>query len=194
MRRLLETLCPEAEALPGTGQEIPLADASVDAVLAAQAFHWFDDERSVAEIVRVLRRRGVLVLLWNLLAGPWEPSTAAAEALLLGGGPDASEVSYDPLHLGKGARYSSDEWVLAGSRFEPLQAMQVPNPQALDRDALVAYYASMGWLADLPDEERLPLLTEVRPLLEAAEYQRMWKPTSTGRDSQRREPLPAPAL
>ena len=35
MRRLLETLCPEAEALAGTGQEVPLADASVDAVFAA---------------------------------------------------------------------------------------------------------------------------------------------------------------
>ena len=77
MRRLLETLCPEAEALAGTGQEVPLADASVDAVFAAQAFHWFDDERAVAEIVRVLRPGGALVLMWNVPAGPWEPSTAA---------------------------------------------------------------------------------------------------------------------
>jgi hypothetical protein len=39
----------------------------------------------------------------------------------------------------------------------------------------VAFVASMGWLADLPDEERLPLLDEVRSLLPAAEYRRLWE-------------------
>ena len=51
----------------------------------------------------------------------------------------------------------------------------MPNPQTLDRDGLVAYYASMGWLADLPDSERLPLLDEVRTLLDAAGYRRLWE-------------------
>ena len=175
MRRMLEMLCPEAEALPGTGQEIPLADASVDAVFAAQAFHCFDDERAVAEIARVLRPRGALVLMWNLPAGPWEPSTAAAEELLSRRGPNPSVVSYDPLDLGKGPYYASDEWPLAESSFEPLQEMRQPNPQTLDRDGLVSYYASMGWLADLPDDERLPLVDEVRSLLTAAEYRRLWE-------------------
>jgi len=175
MRRMLETICPEAEALPGTGQGIPLADASVDAVFAAQAFHWFDDERAVAEIARVLRPRGALVLMWNLPAGPWEPSTAAVEELLTERGPKPSEVSYDPLDLGKGARYASDDWPLAESSFEPLQEMRQPNPQTLDRDGLVAFFASMGWLADLPDDERLSLLDEVRSLLTAAEYRRVWE-------------------
>jgi len=174
MRRVLETICPEAEAHPGTGQEIPLADASVDAVFAAQAFHWFDDERAVAEIVRVLRPGGALVLMWNLPAGPWEPSTAAVEELLTGRGPKPGEVSYDPLDLG-GPRYASDEWALAKSSFEPLQEMRLPNPQTLDRDGLVAFFASMGWLADLPDDERLPLLDEVRSLLAVAEYRRLWE-------------------
>jgi len=175
MRRILETLCPEAEALPGTGQEIPLADASVDAVFAAQAFHWFDDERAVAEIARVLRPRGALVLMWNLPAGPWEPSTAAVEELLTGRGPKPSEVSYDPLDLGKGPRYASGEWPLAESSFEPLQEIRMPNPQTLERDGLVACFACVGWLADLPDDERLPLLDEVRSLLTAAEYRRRWE-------------------
>jgi hypothetical protein len=88
--------------------------------------------------------------------------------------PNPSEVSYDPLDLGKGARYASDKWSLAASSFEPLQAMRLPNPQALDRDGLVAYYASMGWLADLPDDERLSLLDQVRSLLTADAYQRLW--------------------
>jgi hypothetical protein len=51
----------------------------------------------------------------------------------------------------------------------------LPNPQTLDRDGLVAFYASMGWLADLPDEERLPLLSETRSRLTAPEYRRLWE-------------------
>lgn len=175
MRGILETICPEAEALVGTGQEIPLADESVDAVFAAQAFHWFEDERALAEITRVLRPRGALILLWNLPAGRWEPSTAAAEELLTAHAPKPDEVDYDPLDLGKGARYASDDWSLARTSLEPLRAARLPNPQTLDRDSLVAYFASMGWLADLPDEERLPLLDEVRQLLTAAEYGRVWE-------------------
>ena len=45
--------------------EIPLDDASVDAVFAAQAFHWFDHDRAIPEIARVLRPGGVLALVWN---------------------------------------------------------------------------------------------------------------------------------
>src|SRR2546427_6733856 len=44
MRRLLVTLCPEAEAIDGSAEEIPFANAPVDAVFAAEAFHRFDRE------------------------------------------------------------------------------------------------------------------------------------------------------
>ncbi|HEV7658139.1 MAG TPA: class I SAM-dependent methyltransferase [Mycobacteriales bacterium] len=46
-------------------EALPLPDASVDAVLAGQAWHWFDHERAVAEVRRVLRPGGVLGLAWN---------------------------------------------------------------------------------------------------------------------------------
>jgi SAM-dependent methyltransferase len=172
MRRTLETICPEAEALPGTGQAIPLADASVDAVFVAQAFHRFDDECAVAEIARVLRPRGAVALMWNVPAGPWEPSTATAEELLTERGP--SEVSYIPLDLG-GPRYAAGEWPLAEPAFEPLEEVRLPNLQTLDLEGLVAFYASMGWIGDLPDDERLPLLAEVRSRLTAPVYERLWE-------------------
>lgn len=145
MRRLLVTLCPGAEAVAGTAQQIPLASASVDAVFAAEAFHWFNDGRAIAEIARVLRPRGALVLMWNVPAGPWEPSIADAEQVLHERGPKPSEVSYDPLDL-DGPQYTSGSWRLAfaDSPFDPLTAARVPNPQRLDRDGLVAFFASMG--------------------------------------------------
>jgi len=60
MRAVLSARCPEAEVLPGRGEDIPLPDASVDAVVISAAWHWLDPERAVPEITRVLRVGGVL--------------------------------------------------------------------------------------------------------------------------------------
>ena len=176
MRRLLVPRCPEAEVLVGSAEEIPLGDSSFDAVFAAESFHLFDADRAVAEIARVLRPRGTLILLWNLPAGPTEPSITAVEQLLSERGPKRGEVGYDPLDLNP-RRYESGGVFLpfADSPFEELQEARLANPQRVDRDGVVAFFASMGWIGDLPDAERLPLLDEVRSLLAAGEYRRPWE-------------------
>ncbi|GAB3869502.1 hypothetical protein GCM10029964_001870 [Kibdelosporangium lantanae] len=61
----LRRRCPDAEALAGTAEDIPLPDAAVDAVFVGQAFHWFDVPKALAEIGRVLVPGGVLGMLWN---------------------------------------------------------------------------------------------------------------------------------
>ena len=176
MRRLLEAAVPGAEVVPGTAEAIPLEDASADAVFVAEAFHKFDGSRALAEVARILRPAGALVLLWNIPAGPWEPSPAAAEQLLTERGPKPEEVSYDPLDL-DGPHYTSGAWrrPFADAPFEPLSDAKLPNAQVLDREGLVAFFASMGWFGDLPDAERLPLLVELRSLLAADEYRRLWE-------------------
>jgi SAM-dependent methyltransferase len=172
MRQMLLEMCPGVEALSGSAEAIPLPDATADAVFAAQSFHTFDATRAIAEIARVLRPGGAIVLLWNLPAGPWQPSAAEAEAVPEERMPN---VDYVPLDLGGPAASSGWQPKVADSPFEPFQATVVPNPQTLDREGLVAFYATMGWLADLPDEERLPLLAQVRPLLDADSYERSWE-------------------
>jgi len=61
----LRKAVPEAEAHEGPAESIPLADSSVDAAFAGQAFHWFDPERALTELHRVIRPGGGLGLLWN---------------------------------------------------------------------------------------------------------------------------------
>ncbi|TDW90197.1 MULTISPECIES: class I SAM-dependent methyltransferase [Kribbella] len=56
---------PGIDTMVGAAESIPLAHASVDAVIVGQAFHWFDHARALPEIARVLRPGGVLGLLWN---------------------------------------------------------------------------------------------------------------------------------
>ena len=50
-------------ALAGSAEAIPLPEASVDGVFVAEAFHWFDYERALAEIRRVLRPGGGLAIV-----------------------------------------------------------------------------------------------------------------------------------
>jgi len=65
MRAVLAASCPEAEVLAGRGEDIPLPDASVDAVVISAAWHWLDRELAVPEITRVMRVGGALGVLWT---------------------------------------------------------------------------------------------------------------------------------
>jgi SAM-dependent methyltransferase len=174
MRALLSPRAHGAEVLAGAAEEIPMADASVDAVFVAEAFHTFDGERAVVEIARVLKPHGLLVLMWNIPAGPTRPSLAAAEQLLLDRAP--ADLAHDPVDLNT-RRYSSGEWraPFADAPFDEFQEARVANPQTIDREGVLAFFESMGWVGHLPDSERLPLLERVRSLLDAPEYHRSWE-------------------
>jgi ubiquinone/menaquinone biosynthesis C-methylase UbiE len=56
---------PNVEAMIGAAEDIPLPDDSVHAVFAGQALHWFDLDRALPEIRRVLRPGGSLTAVWN---------------------------------------------------------------------------------------------------------------------------------
>ena len=65
MRAVLADRSPDVEALPGTAEQIPLPDAAVDLVTVSSAWHWFDTDRALTEIARVLRPGGRLAVLWT---------------------------------------------------------------------------------------------------------------------------------
>ena len=66
MRVKFSSLLPEIQILEGTAENIPIPDASFDAIVVAQAFHWFDGEKALPEISRVLKTGGKLGLIWNV--------------------------------------------------------------------------------------------------------------------------------
>jgi ubiquinone/menaquinone biosynthesis C-methylase UbiE len=146
-------IVPAADVREGTAEEMPLPAASVDAVTVAQAFHWFDAERAMAEIHRVLRPHGHLGLMWN----HWDMS-------------DPLQAALDDLV--KRHRYETpnervQRWraaFAATSLFTRLHQQDFRMVQELDADGLVDRIGSTSFVAALPDEERLPFLDEVRAL------------------------------
>lgn len=61
----LQARLPEVRTSQACAEEIPAGDGSYDVVISAQAFHWFDLDRALPEIARVLKVGGGLSLVWN---------------------------------------------------------------------------------------------------------------------------------
>lgn len=81
--------------IDGTAEATTLADASVDIVVAAQAFHWFDPEPTRREWLRILRPTGRIVLIWNERQLDTTPFLIEYEALLLKYAKDYTKVRHE---------------------------------------------------------------------------------------------------
>ncbi len=95
MLQILEREVPGVRTAQAGAEEIPLGDASVDVVMAGQAFHWFDLDRALPEVARVLRPGGRICIVWNFrnekipwvrrlgtIIGTQEQDTDPAQALI----------------------------------------------------------------------------------------------------------------
>lgn len=159
MRRVLAARRPQVEVLAGRAEAIPLADASVDTVFVAAAFHWFDADAALAEIHRVLRPGGGLGLLWNRPEWANEDWYAEFTTML----DRAREEQEAP------NRYVAGEWRVALERapaFGPVRKREFRHVHRVTRDGFLARVASWSVFAVLPDRERDELLAAVAGLLD----------------------------
>jgi SAM-dependent methyltransferase len=150
MLAVLREAAPQAESMMGTAEDIPLPSSSADAVLVAQAFHWFANDAALAEIHRVLRPGGKLGLVWNRrdLSAPAHAVLEAAMARAVGDTP----------------RHRDADWsrVLdASPLFERLASAEFPNDQTLAPGGLVERAASTSFIAAMGEAERAEVLAEV---------------------------------
>ncbi len=153
MRAKLRETAPEAEALDGTAESLPLADSSADAITVAQAFHWFDHDASLPELHRVLRPEGVLVLIWNMRDLD-DPLQAALESLLE---PWRRSVSAQE-HAWRGPLERSPLFD-SGERVDFHYDRPSTVADVVDR------VASTSFVAALPQAERDELLARVRAVV-----------------------------
>jgi SAM-dependent methyltransferase len=85
---------PHFHSIAGMAEETALPPASVDAVTAAQAFHWFDLERARQEFIRILRSPGWVILIWNERLVSGSPFLEGYEKLLQRFAPEYREVDH----------------------------------------------------------------------------------------------------
>jgi SAM-dependent methyltransferase len=146
MLEMLRTALPDTPALLGSAEQIPLPDNAVDAVLVAQAWHWFDQERAVAEIARVLRPGGRLGVLWNTRdeRSGWVKDFGR----IVGLEHDRDNATVD-----------------LPEPFTDIATHQVEWTNYITPQALIDYVASRSYCITSPAEVRTRTLDEVRELL-----------------------------
>lgn len=155
MRAALVEAVPGVEVVAGTAEALPLAGESVDAVTAAQAFHWFRAGQALGEMARMLRPGGGLALVWNERdeSAPW---VATLNRLMAW-----REQQPIPQYVDGG---DWAEAVAANGAFTPLRRRRFPNPQELSADDLVARVRSTSYIATWPEADQEALAREVRAL------------------------------
>ena len=85
---------PTFHSIIGTAEATMLADHSVDYIVCAQAFHWFNQTQAKREFIRILRPGGWLVLMWNTRRIDSTPFLQDYEALLLKYGTDYTQIRH----------------------------------------------------------------------------------------------------
>jgi len=153
MRAELERRVPQAIAMGGTAERIPLVDQYVDAVTVAQAFHWFEAEQALREIRRVLRPGGGLALIWNTRDDRNQLNNAISGIL--------EPLSRDtPRRRQRDARAILDESGL----FTKCQTALFKHRQKLDEEGLVERVLSISFVAAAARDVRADVEQQVRAL------------------------------
>jgi SAM-dependent methyltransferase len=154
MREQLKRAVPGVQVREGTAEHLPLEDGSVDAVLVAQAFHWFDIPAAAAEIHRVLTPSGGLGVIRN----EWDESVdwvVDMRALI------ARHAGEPPHRHGRRWRSALEETRL----FTDLRDEVFRHPVEVDLETLRARVASLSYVAMMEADRRSRLLDAVCDLV-----------------------------
>ncbi|MGI8646426.1 MAG: class I SAM-dependent methyltransferase [Nocardioides sp.] len=144
MLDLLQARVPQVRTAVAAAEDLPAGDRSVDIVIAAQAFHWFDHDVALPEIARVLKPGGALALVWNLrdVRIPW--------VRRLGGLIGTQEQLSDPTDV-----------LAASGLYDPPASTTFANWQDINRDSLVDLVTSRSNISTLDEEQRTAKIAEV---------------------------------
>jgi SAM-dependent methyltransferase len=163
MRAVLQASLPGIEVLDGIAEEIPLATDSVDVVVVAQAFHWFDPEPALSEIARVLVPGGRLGVVWHV-PDPADPVQMRFRELV------ERHRHHAPARITGDALRALEQQGL----FEEIAHDELRDAHTYDRDRIGDLALSTSHIAALPDDERARALDEARSLIGGSPVELVW--------------------
>lgn len=154
MRARLAASLPGVTALAGSAEAMPLQEGSLDALVCAQAFHWFSTKAALAEIRRVLRVGGRLGLVWNVR----DEDTAWVREL----------TAIMNAHEGDAPRYHTGAWrtLFPAEGFGPLHEASFPHGHTgTPEQVILDRTLSVSFIAALPEVERARVAQDVSDLM-----------------------------
>ena len=154
MRQALSHNLPDVEVVDAVAEDLPLAEGSVDAAVAAQAFHWFDGERALAELARVLQPAAPIALVWNVRdeSVPWIRELTELIEPYRGDTPSHRSLRW------RAAFDASDAFVAP-------EVTSFPYLHSTTRGRIVARVLSISFIATLATEERQRVAAAVRRIV-----------------------------
>lgn len=158
MRAQLAARLPGVEVNPGTAERLPADTASVDAVVVAQAFHWFDHVPALDEIHRVLRPGGHLVTVWNVKDGDADWYRRYMEII--------------DRHADDTPRYADMRWRRAideDQRFELVDEWSIDNSRPTDKDGVIDRALSTSFIAAMPRDKQQSVVNELTSILSSVD-------------------------
>ncbi|HEX9065184.1 MAG TPA: class I SAM-dependent methyltransferase [Streptosporangiaceae bacterium] len=174
MRARLRARLPGVPALAAVAEGLPFAAGSLDAVVVAQAFHWFDADRALAELARVVRPGGRLGVAWNARArtGGWADDVWAVMDRVERHAPWRDDRAAGPGALpapaGADGRHRWSERLItgrAGSPWSPWIEATFYHDQVVTPEDVVDRIRSVSHVAALPPARQGTVLDEVRAIL-----------------------------
>lgn len=154
MRAAFHKALPTVPCLDGTAEQLPFDDGSLDAIVCAQSFHWFDYAPALDEIHRALRPDGRLLLIWNVR----DESVDWMQRF--------SSIVTDP--AGTTPRHRTMKWRRAidyDTRFSPLTDWSVDNPWSTTRQSVVDRALSVSFVAAMADTDRQSIADQIAALV-----------------------------
>lgn len=147
-------------SVAGTAEATTLEAASVDLVIAAQAFHWFNPVTAREEFARILKPRGLVALFWNSRLLEGSAFLVGYEALLQRFGNDYQSIA---------ERYGDDDSMAAWFGDGLSHNALFPNAQRLDFDGLKGRLMSSSYAPKAGHPNHEPMLAALRELFDRTE-------------------------
>ena len=157
MRNAAEDILADYRKFTSNGasaEATTLPDASIDLVIAGQAFHWFDRDAFRLECNRILRAKGKVALFWNERLIDATPFLREYEELIKRFATDYSKVDHRRM----------DDKVIESFFGKPPKIATFPNVQVLDFDGLKGRLMSSSYVPAADDPATEKMLIELRDL------------------------------